>query len=63
MPCGESVFGVSSKVDSVLEVDGPGYESACHSDCSSHTGTHGPHTDDSWFRAACLDTLRILMAC
>lgn len=58
-----SVFGVSSNVDSVLGVDGQGYEGACHSDCSSHTGTHGPHTGDSWFPTACLDTLGIPRTC
>lgn len=36
-------------------------EGACHSDCSGHTGTLEPHTDDSWPHATCLDTPGILM--
>lgn len=36
-------------------------EGACHSDCSGHTRTLEPHTDDSWPHATCLDTPGILM--
>lgn len=36
-------------------------EDACHSDCSGHTGTLEPHTDDSWSHATYLDTPGILM--
>lgn len=70
---GESLFGVSLVVDDADEVLGGGLgklgtlqgegmvEGACHSDCSGHTGTLEPHTDNSWPHATCLDTPGILM--